>query len=188
MEYIAERIRALKPGAVSERDFVVAATPDGEGGYTESIVRWDADTLGTQPTTAELESVGLPIAKRLATATVNARRDQVLGAGYQHNFGGSAGVRTLDNRNLSDARNWLILGRRVDRMVAAGDEADLVTVRDAANENFTASAETVQTALIAMEDWGTAVLGVSWALRDAIEAAEDETALGAIDLDAGWPE
>ena len=154
--------------------------------------RWPVDDAGEQTESelaAVLEPHGLHVSVAAAMrAAVNARRDEILGAGYQHNFGGSAGVRTLDNRNLSDARNWLILARRVDRMIAAGDGADLVGVRDASNDTFTAAADTVKTALDSMEDWGAAVLAASWALKDAIEAAENGAALDAIDINAGWPE
>lgn len=121
-------------------------------------------------------------------AQVDGMRDAFLASGYQHNFGGSAGIRTLDNRDERDAINWLGLKGLADAMIAAGDGDDLLSLRDAANDTFPASAVTVSTALIGMAVWRASVLAASWALKDAITAAEDEAALDAIDLDAGWPE
>tara|TARA_R110002020_G_scaffold212759_9_gene419404 strand:- start:238 stop:819 length:582 start_codon:yes stop_codon:yes gene_type:complete len=122
-----------------------------------------------------------------AHAAVEAKRDAILSAGYQHNFGGSAGVRTLDNRNEVDAINWLGLKGIVDAKIASGDGEDLLSLRDAGNDIFTVSAATIASALIGMAVWRASVLAVSWTLKDAIAAAEDEAALAAIDLDAGWP-
>ena len=122
-----------------------------------------------------------------AHAAVEAKRDAVIAAGYSHDFGGAAGTRILDNRGAADALNWLGLKDIVDTMIAAGDGSDTVVIRDASNDGFSASAEAVSGALVAMAMWRASVLTASWALKDAVAAAADEAALAAIDLDAGWP-
>lgn len=133
-------------------------------------------------------SIDLPQRRELRAASVNARRDAIFNAGYQHNFGGSAGIRTLDNRHEQDAINWLGLERIVDRMIAAGQESEPVEIRDAGDDTFTASAQTMSNALFAMAQWRGAVMARSWKLKDEIVAAADEAALDAIDIDTGWPE
>lgn len=157
---------------------------DGAG-RQELACSWDAPLVLEEGTWRVVTA--LEIAKATKTAAVNALRDEILTGGYQHNFGGSAGYRRLDNRNPSDRDNWQDLMRRVERMIAADEGAELVGVRDAGNETFTASAETVRTALIAMEDWGMAVLAHSWGLKDAIEAAASQAQLNAIDVSSDWP-
>ena len=133
-------------------------------------------------------AIGLDALREAARASVESRRVAILSGGYQHNFGGSAGIRTLDNRNERDAITWLGLKGLVDAMVAAGDGGDLVSIRDAANGTFTASAATVSGALVGMAAWRAEVLSASWALKDAIAKAEDEADLSAIDFDLFWPE
>jgi hypothetical protein len=41
--------------------------------------------------------------------------------------------------------------------------------------------------LLGMAAWGAACMSNSWALKDAANAAEDETALDAVDVESGWP-
>jgi hypothetical protein len=38
-----------------------------------------------------------------------------------------------------------------------------------------------------MAAWGAACMSNSWALKDAANAAEDETSLDAVDVESGWP-
>lgn len=135
----------------------------------------------------------LPLAPDLASlkaariGSVNAERDRMIADGYRHNFGGSAGIRTLDQRNEADAINWLGLKGIADAMVAADQGAGLLPIRDASDDTFTASASVVGAALIGMAQWRGAVMGRSWQLKDAIDAAEDQPALDAIDTGSGWP-
>ncbi|WP_453971750.1 DUF4376 domain-containing protein [Amorphus sp. MBR-141] len=142
----------------------------------------DGETFGAPagPSLADLKAAKADL--------VDARRDTVLTGGYQHNFGGSAGVRTLDNRSERDAINWLGLKGLADAMITAGDGDDLLSLRDASNETFTASAATVGASLIGMAVWRASVLAASWTIKDAIAEAEDKAALAEIDIDAGWPE
>ena len=119
--------------------------------------------------------------------SADAKRNQILGAGYRHNFGGAAGVRTLDTRSEQDIMNWLVLKGIADSMIATGHDADLVQVRDANDRTFFASAQTVSAALVAMSKWRSSVMAHAWGLKDRIGSAASRTALDAIDINAGWP-
>lgn len=126
-------------------------------------------------------------ARAARASKVNARRDQLIGGGYQHNFGGTAGIRTLDQRGAEDAINWLGLKGVADAMIAAGNGSDPVEIRDAGDETFTASANVVSGAMVAMGVWRSSVIAHSWTLKDAIAVAADEAAVAAVDIEAGWP-
>ncbi len=127
-------------------------------------------------------------AKADRRAAVNALRDQTITGGYQHNFGASAGIRTLDQRGSEDAINWLGLKGVADALIADGQGAETIAIRDAADETFVASATVVSSAMVAMGVWRSSVIAHSWTLKDAIAAAEDEAAVAAIDIAAGWPD
>ncbi|MEC5291957.1 hypothetical protein VSX64_14455 [Aurantimonas sp. C2-6-R+9] len=135
----------------------------------------------------ESDADRLDRARAAKAVAVNAQRDAIIGVGYQHNFGATAGIRTLDQRSEGDAINWLGLKNLADAAIAAGAGADPMEIRDAADETFSASATVVSSALVAMAQWRGAVMSRSWALKDAIAAAADEAALDAIDIEAGWP-
>jgi hypothetical protein len=131
--------------------------------------------------------ISLDELKTAKAAAVNIRRDQVIAGGYQHNFGGSAGIRTLDQRTEMDAINWLGLKGIADDAIAAGLGSAPIDIRDAGDQTFQASATVVSGAMVAMGQWRGAIMGHAWALKDAIKAAGDVASLDAIDVDAGWP-
>lgn len=118
---------------------------------------------------------------------VNDRRNAKIAGGYQHNFGGTAGTRMLDQRGESDAINWLGLKGIADSMVADGQGAVLLGLRDASNSTFEASATTVAAAILGMGMWRSSIIAHSWTLKDAIADSPDAAALDLIDIDAGWP-
>ena len=153
-------------------------------------VRW-TDTGPWRWTGSALErytpALTLDQAKAMKAAAVNTRRDQVIGGGYQHNFGGTAGIRTLDQRSESDAINWLGLKSLADALIAAGSGAQAMPIRDAGDETFSASANVVSSAMVAMAEWRSAIMSHSWALKDQIAAAIDEATVTAIDIETGWP-
>ena len=132
-------------------------------------------------------SVDLGSLKRGKQDAVNAKRDAVIQSGYQHNFGGAAGIRTLDNRTGDDATNWLWLKGVVDAMIATGRDADMVQMRDANDQTFHASARTVSTALLSMAQWRSKIVAHAWTLKDKIAAASNKAAIDAVDINAGWP-
>ena len=118
---------------------------------------------------------------------MNVLRDQLILRGYQHNFGGTAGIRTLVQRGPEDAINWLGLKGVADSLIAAGSGSAPIEIRDASDETFTASATVVSSAMVAMGVWRSTVIAHSWTLKDAIAAAADETALDVVDIEADWP-
>lgn len=118
-----------------------------------------------------------------AKRQVNAIRDARIAAGFSHDFGGAAGLRTLDQRSEADLVNWLGLKAIADAM----PDGELLSIRDADNETFQATAATVSAAIAAMGVWRAQLLGRSWGLKDEIDAASDEAAVAAIDIEAGWP-
>ena len=132
-------------------------------------------------------AVDLSAVKRVRHSAVNAKRDAVIQSGYQHNFGGAAGIRTLDNRTEGDAINWLGLKGLVDAMIATGRDADMVQIRDANDQTFHASARTVSTALLSMAQWRSGLMAHAWTIKDKIAAASDRAAIDAVDINAGWP-
>ncbi|MCW4114737.1 hypothetical protein NPA31_007145 [Aurantimonas sp. MSK8Z-1] len=127
-------------------------------------------------------------AKATLSAAVNVERDAIIASGYQHNFGATAGIRTLDTRTEADRINWIGLKSLADYMIADGQGATPIPIRDASNSTFTASATTVSAAMMSLLHWFSAVMAASWSLKDAIAAAEDDDALDAVDIDAGWPD
>lgn len=126
-------------------------------------------------------------AKAVAVIAIDRQRDAVLSAGFTPTSGPLAG-KTLQTRNVEDRTNWLTSQAAYSAAAASGlgSVAD-ATFRTADNETVVCTyADGLQT-LLAMAAWGKAVMGASWALKDAVGAAEDLTALSAIDLGAGWP-
>ena len=144
--------------------------------------RWTGSRL--EPAVSANDLGALKARKR---GDVNAKRDALLTGGYRHNFGSSAGVRTLDTRSEQDIMNWLVLKGITDSMIATGNDADMVFLRDAGDQTFAASAQTAAGALMALLRWRTAVLTHSWHLKDQINAASSQAALNAVNIDAGWP-
>ena len=120
-------------------------------------------------------------------AAVAARLDTLLTGGFTVPTGTLAG-KVLQTRNLEDRTNWLISQASYSAAVAAGQGAtENASFRTADNETIVLTYIEGLTVLLGMAAWGAACMGVSWALKDQIAAAADETALDAIDIDAGWP-
>lgn len=130
---------------------------------------------------------GLAELQAAKASAVNAKRDAIIAGGYQHNFGGTAGIRTLDQRSAEDAINWLGLKGVADAMIASGNGSEPIGIRDASDETFSSSATVVSSAMVAMGIWRSSVIAHSWVLKDAIAISLDAQHLSQIDLDAGWP-
>lgn len=172
---------AMQPLSFDDRSRCVA-TPS-ESGYDLAV---PDDLMGS------VQSVNVPAAlledrRARKLAAINAKRDALIGAGYRHNFGASAGWRTLDQRHVGDETAWLSVKLRASDLIAAGDGSQIIRMRDAANQCFLTSAETADAAMSAMGVWRADISGHSWDLKDAVEAAEDAAAIDAIDIEAGWP-
>lgn len=94
--------------------------------------------------------------------------------------------------NTNDSRNWLILQRRADKAIAAGQGAATcpMKVRVESNAEYSLTFQEISDMLEAMENGGMQLMGASWAHKNAIDAAEaaqDRAALVAMDFATGWP-
>jgi hypothetical protein len=119
---------------------------------------------------------------------INAKLNEVLTGGFTVSSGDMAG-KVLQTRNLEDRTNWLISQASYSAAVAAGQGAvEGAEFRTADNSTFVLSYSDGLAVLLGMAAWGAACMSNSWALKDAATAAEDETALDAVDVESGWPE
>lgn len=148
-------------------------------GEVEQIDLTPEEIAALTPTLSDLKA-----AKRDA---INAKLDAILTGGYSVEAGTMAG-KMLQTRNLEDRTNWLVSQASYSAAVAAGHGAvEGAQFRTADNSTFTVSFSEGLGVLLAMVAWGAAAMNNSWTLKDAVAAAEDQAALDAIDVDAGWP-
>ncbi|TPJ95599.1 DUF4376 domain-containing protein [Mesorhizobium sp. B2-5-9] len=135
-----------------------------------------------------LEDIPLDDLKAALHEAVNAKLDAALSGGFTVQSGAMAG-KVLQTRDLTDRTNWLVSQASYSAAVASGAGAvENAKFRTADNATFTMSYAEGLNVLLAMAGWGAACLDNSWALKDAIVAAGDKTALDAIDVNAGWPD
>ena len=136
----------------------------------------------------EPEPDPLADAKAALNATVTAKREAVFAAGFSPPSGPLAG-HTLQCRDVQDRTNWLTSAVGYSAAVQAGHGAVAgATFRTANNETVVVTfAQAVSILLSGMQMWGQAIMQRSWDLKDQIEAAEDEAAVQAIDIETGWP-
>ena len=124
------------------------------------------------------------------TAAINDRRDAILAGGFTVPTAASEALagEVLQTRDADDKINWKI-SQDAYRDAAAAGAADALaaTFRTAGNRTITVTISEGLAVLRAMQEWGVAVLGRSWALKDAVAAASDQAALDAIDITSGWP-
>lgn len=118
---------------------------------------------------------------------VNTKVSEVLSGGFTVPSGVMAGE-VLQTRNLDDRTNWLVSQASYSVMAGLGNGAELgAKFRSADNSTFTMSYTDGLNVLMTMAAWGAAAMDNSWSLKDAIKATKDQTALDAIDIEAGWP-
>lgn len=177
----AEAVAKLTMLTGDERALVVL-----DAGERAELVLHAPDAIVDRLGSISADEALLEEAKRTASNAVNALRDEKIAAGYTHNFGGTAGIRTLDQRSEADAINWLGLKAIADMMVANDQGGELLSIRDAGNATFSASAATVAGAIASMGIWRSGVLAHSWSLKDQIAASAEVAAVEAIDIQAGW--
>jgi hypothetical protein len=163
----------VEPTAVPEGKRSTAVT----AGYIEGVLQ-EVHTL---------EDLPLEDRKAAKRDAVNAKLASILTGGYTVQSGDMAG-KVLQTRNLEDRTNWLVSQASYSAAVAAGQGAiENVRFRTSDNSTFTLTYADGLTVLLGMAAWGAACMDNSWALKDAIAAAEDATALDAIDIEQGWP-
>lgn len=144
--------------------------------------------------TGEIEEIELPAlsldeTKTAKVAAINTLRDRAFREGFTvSNTGTALDGHVLQTRDIEDRTNWLTSQAAYAAAVTGGfGAAPGATFRTAANATVTLTFMQGMNVLLAMADWGKQIMGNSWALKDAIDAAEDGDALDAIDIGAGWP-
>lgn len=131
--------------------------------------------------------IPLPAQKLAKRAELAAKVQALFLGGFTPSSGPLAG-KTLQVRDVEDRTNWLASQAAYSSAVAAGNGAVAgASFRTAANETVECTYLEGLVTLLAMAAWGKAVMGNSWAIKDAIAAAADEEVLNAIDIEAGWP-
>lgn len=96
---------------------------------------------------------------------------------------------TLQLRTELDRTNWLALKDACNDaiMAGAGSEPCALPIRTTSNASLAMTWAEAADLMRGLRAWGAAMMAQLWALKDAIEAAEDQTALDAIDVASGWP-
>lgn len=123
-------------------------------------------------------------------AAINAKVEAVLSGGFTVPAEASTalGGKVLQTRDADDRINWLVSQASYSTAVAAGQgEAMGANFRTIDNQSITVSYAEGLNALLAMAAWGAAAMDNSWALKDAALTAQDQAALDAVDVEAGWP-
>jgi hypothetical protein len=129
--------------------------------------------------------------KAAKVEAINAKLATILTGGYTvpESVNSSLSGKTLQTRDDTDRTNWLTLARNADNAVIAqeGGTTASIAIRTSDNSNVSLTWREIADVMTAMAAWGASALANSWALKDAVNAAEDQTALDAVDIEAGWP-
>lgn len=137
---------------------------------------------GGVPEPAELEA--LKAEKKSALAAEYQQRIQ----SFPWDFGAPHGVLHLQLRGTDDQANWLTLQAKAMNLIAAGQgDAEVLAIRTEENITVPVTANVAAQIMDALSSFGGNMKAHQWALKDAINAAEDEATLDAIDITAGWP-
>lgn len=101
---------------------------------------------------------------------------------------GTMAGETLQVATVIDRTNWLTSLGAYQIAIAAGQGAvEGAMFRTTSNTNYRLTFDEGLQVLLAMIQWGQAMYATLWDKKDAIEAAEDEAALGQIAPAFGWP-
>lgn len=131
------------------------------------------------------------LAKRLPEARVliEGRGREEFNKGFVMATGPLAG-HVLQCRDTEDRTNWLTSQVSYSAAVALGLGAEPgAHFRTAANETINCTYAEGSEVLLAMAQWGAAIMARTWALKDAAAAAANIDELDAVlaDLESGWP-
>lgn len=127
--------------------------------------------------------------KAAMKSAIDVLRDQAFADGFTVvGTGTDLDGHTLQTRDEDDKINWLT-SQAAYSAAAAGGAGDVVdaTFRTMSNDTVVLTYSEGLAVLLAMAAWGKTIMGNSWTLKDAVDAAEDHAALDAIDIGAGWP-
>lgn len=136
-----------------------------------------------------LEPLPLDDAKAAMRRAIDDKRDTLFTAGFTVTSTSTAlDGHTLQTRDEGDKINWLTSQAAYAAAIAGGFSAiEGATFRTASNDTIVLTYAEGHAVLLAMAEWGKAIMGNSWALKDAVESAAYHEALDLIDLEAGWP-
>lgn len=162
-------------------------TPPGQRVVGRTLVK-----QGGKPVwNIELEPVPLAELKASKRLELQAVYDTKLAVGFPHTFtvNGETFEETLQCRNEHDRTNWigLLLKCQMALSMGAGEAPCELPLRVTSNANYQLTYNETFTLMVALLGWAAAMLGASFAHKDAIDGAADAAALAAIDLEAGWP-
>ena len=111
-------------------------------------------------------------------------RDEQFAKGFTYDFGETYGLQTLQMRNDRDRTNWLALDSAATKLIAAGLEDTMLSLRPESNIEMEIPATQVSSILSALSSHGSAIMKRSWELKDAVDAADDPYS---VDIESGWP-
>ena len=126
-------------------------------------------------------------AKAMLRRSVEAQAAEVFTNGYHPEDGPMAG-HTLQVRDVEDRTNWLTSQAAYATAVAMGQGGvEGAKFRTVANTTITLTFAEGLGVLLGMASWGADIMANSWALKDAINTADDFAQLGKVDIQVGWP-
>lgn len=132
------------------------------------------------------EPIEFEIKRARVKTSIETKYAQVMQAGYQHNFGTEEqpNWQILQIRGVEDEKNWLVLKDACRDVIAmgGGDAPMPIPFRTASNELIVKTCNEAVVVLSELRAWGSYVLTMTWALKDALAAVpeNDDVALQAI--------
>lgn len=126
-----------------------------------------------------------------AISSAKAEYDRRLNIGFAHDFGtaDAPDPQTLQVASTANQSDWLVLDTACRDAIGAGqgDQDMEPAFRCTSNAMRTVSWSAAKQILADARTWGGQMRAVLWGKTDAIAAAADVAAVGAIDLTAGYP-
>ena len=113
-------------------------------------------------------------------AEVDALRDQLLRSGYAFEVDGSR--HAIQTRGEDDRLNWLGVLAACQALAAAGQGAESLSIRTAANDTLTMPAAGLAQVLLGALAHQSAIYAAAWVHKDAIRQGD-----AARDITTGWP-
>lgn len=142
-------------------------------------IRWDGTHLHVPQAIAEYLDGITPAdrhvrhARAVANARLNAEREARLAAPFVHPLA------TIDQRP-SDIANWLGAAQLANQLIAAGQGAVPMSLRDAHNTTISLPATDVAALLTAMALNRAAIMEASWTAKSAVNEAETKEDVDAV--------
>lgn len=117
---------------------------------------------------------------------VTSKRDELLSAGFDYDFGAPTGVKNFQTRE-SDRINWLALHAMALTLVSQGNPNRAMQMRDANNVVVDTKASVVVDALFKMGKRLSDIYATSWTHKDALRGFATIAEIRNYNINAGWP-